>query len=243
MKLSNNKILITGGGSGIGLGLTERFVELGNDIIICGRREDVLKEVADKYPTVSYRVCDLSNEEERVNLRDWIAETHPDLNMLINNAGIQQWMNITDDDFYTRAKAELEINVHAPLHLSALFLKLPSLDTIVNVSSGLSFVQLAKTPVYCGTKALIHSFTKIARYTLQDRNVEVVELIPPALNTDLGGKGLHDFAPPVSAFIDSAFTQLEQGSDEVTFGFSDVASKAGPKELEELFDKLNSMSL
>src|SRR5437868_4348919 len=104
MKLANNKILITGGGSGIGLGLTQRFIEENNTVIICGRRESAMHEVKEKLPSVITRVCDVEIEEERIKLFDWIAKEHSDLNVLVNNAGIQQWMAVTDADFYQRAK-------------------------------------------------------------------------------------------------------------------------------------------
>src|SRR6476660_2865002 len=120
MKLTNNKILITGGASGIGLGLTERFIQENNTVIICGRRGDVLKNVADKYPSVITKECDLENEQDRINLYNWIAGNHPDLNVLVNNAGIQNWMNISESDFYQKAKSEVTINVLAPLHLTNL---------------------------------------------------------------------------------------------------------------------------
>ncbi len=239
MKLSNNKILITGGGSGIGLGLTERFVKEDNTVIICGRREDVLKEASEKFPGVITRVCDLGNENERVDLYEWIAKDHPDTNVLINNAGIQQWMNITDADFYPKSRNEIAINIEAPIHLSSLFINLPSLNTIMNVTSGLSFVPLTKAPVYSATKAFFHSFTLSTRYLLRERDIEVIEIIPPALNTDLGGKGLHDYAPPVSAFIESVFDQLKKGSNELSFGFSEAMTKAGPFEIKAAFDRMN----
>src|ERR1700742_2383111 len=122
MKLSGNKILITGGASGIGLGLTERFVQEGNTVIICGRRWDVLNEVAEKYPNVIARVCDISSETGRVDLFNWVSENHSDTNVLVNNAGIQNWMNITDEGFYKRADEEIAINITAPIHLTQLFL-------------------------------------------------------------------------------------------------------------------------
>jgi len=183
MKLTGNKILITGGGSGIGLGLTERFIKEGNTVIICGRREAVLKEAAAKFPSVITRVCDLADEQERVTLYSWIAEHHSDLNVLVNNAGVQQWMNITDADFYQRAKVEIATNIEAPLHLTTLFCGLPSLDTIINVTSGLAFVPLTKVPVYSATKAFFHSFSRSAQYLLRAKNIELIEMIPPALNT------------------------------------------------------------
>jgi len=239
MKLANNKILITGGASGIGLGLTERFIEEGNTVIICGRRESVLKEVATKHPSVITKVSDLSTEAGRIELFNWVSENHPDLNVVVNNAGIQQWMGITDDDFYERAQTEITTNVLAPLHLISLFIKLRSLDTVINVTSGLSFSPMSKVPVYCATKAFFHSFTLSARHLLAPKNIEVIELIPPALNTDLGGKGMHDFAPPVGDFIESVFNQLKEGKKEIAFGFSEQMLKAGPSEIKAAFDRMN----
>ena len=239
MQLSNNKILITGGATGIGLGLTERFLQEGNTVIICGRRDVALQAVAVKHPSVITRVCDLSDASEREALYHWVAEEHSDLTVLVNNAGIQNWMSVTDGDFYLRAKTELAINVEAPLHLTSLFLHLPSLKTVMNVTSGLSFVPLIKTPVYSATKAFLHSFTLSLRQLLKSRDIEVVEIIPPALNTDLGGKGLHDFAPPVSGFIESIFEQLKEGKTELTYGMSAAVSTAGPADLKAAFEQMN----
>lgn len=239
MNISNNKILITGGATGIGLGLTERFIKENNTVIICGRRESVLQEVVDKFPTVITKQCDLSIDEEREELYQWISNNHNDLTVLINNAGIQQWMNVSDDNFFKRAKDEIATNIEAPLHLTSLFINLPSLKTIVNVTSGLLFVPLTKTPVYSATKAFFHSFTLSLRHLLKSKNIEVIEIIPPALNTDLGGKGLHDAAPPVSDFIESIFEQLKNGSNELTFGFSEAMVKATPEDLKNAFNRMN----
>ncbi|QQS29260.1 MAG: SDR family NAD(P)-dependent oxidoreductase [Sphingobacteriales bacterium] len=239
MKLSNNKILVTGGATGIGLGLTERFIKEGNTVIICGRRADALKEITDKNPEVITKVCDLNIESERTSLFNWVKENHSDLNVLVNNAGIQNWMEITSDDFYAKAKTEIETNVVAPLHLTSLFMGLKSLDTIMNVTSGLAFVQLSKVPIYCATKAFMRSFTLSLRHKMKNKNIEVIEIIPPALNTDLGGKGLHDGQPPVSDFIQSIFEQLKEGKTELTFGFSDAMLNAAPEAIKATFNKLN----
>jgi uncharacterized oxidoreductase len=239
MKLSDNKILITGGASGIGLGLTERFIKEGNSVIICGRRESSLKEVADKFPSVITKVCDLSVDAERTELFKWVSENHSDLNVLVNNAGIQQWMTITDDGFFERAKSEIATNIEAPIHLTVLFSNLKSLSTIINVTSGLAFVPFTKVPVYSATKAFFHSFTLSSRQLLKSKNIDVIEVIPPALNTDLGGKGLHDAAPPVSDFIEAVFQQLEEGKVEITFGFSAAMAKANPDEIQVAFNRLN----
>lgn len=237
--MSNNKILITGGGSGIGLGLTERFIKEGNTVIICGRRKNVLEEIQLKHPSVITKQCDLTVENERVELFEWIKESHSDLNVLVNNAGIQQWTSITDENFYERVKKEMSINMEAPVHLTSMFIKLNSLNTVINVTSGLSFCPLTKVAVYSATKAFFHSFTLSMQKVLKEKSIEVIELIPPAINTDLGGKGLHDYAPPVSDFIESIFTQLENGKTTLTFGMSEKMLNAGPEEIKKVFEGMN----
>ncbi len=242
MKLSGNKILITGGATGIGFALAERFIKENNIVIICGRRESALNEAAAKLPSVITRQCDLSSVKEREELFNWIQDEHKDLNVLVNNAGIQNWMSVSDPDFFERADNEITVNIEAPVHLTSLFLNLNSLNTIMNVTSGLSFIPLIKVPVYSATKAFFHSFTVSLRAVLRSKNTEVIEIIPPALNTDLGGKGIHDFAPPVSDFIEAIFEQLIEGKDELTFSFSETVSKAGQDVLKPVFEKMNQIS-
>lgn len=239
MKLSGNKILITGGASGIGFALAERFINEGNTVIACGRRKDVLDEAAAKLPGLITIQSDLSGPEGREKLFRKVQMDHKDTNVLINNAGIQQWMMVTDENFMQRAKDELAINIEAPVHLTHMFLEHEPLNVVMNVTSGLAFSPLAKTPVYCGTKAFLRSFTQSLRHVLRERNIEVIELIPPALNTDLGGKGVHDFAPPVSGFIESVFEQLAAGKKEITYQFSEAMLNAGPEERKAAFEKMN----
>ena len=241
MKAHGNKILITGGASGIGFGLAERFVREGNAVIVCGRRTQALREASAKIPSLATHACDLATREGREGCCRWIQAEHPDTNVLVNNAGIQNWMAVTDDDFMERARAEIAINIEAPLYLTNWFLKHGKLDAIVNVTSGLSFVPLLKVPVYCASKAFLHSFTVALRELCKSRQIEVIELIPPALNTDLGGKGLHDFAPPVKDFIDATFAQLAKGKSTVTFGFTDALSNAGLDVLRPIFARLNQL--
>lgn len=240
MNISNNKILITGGATGIGLALAQQFIKENNTVIICGRRAPALKEAVDKFPSLIIRVCDVSVANERQGLLNWIQKEHSDLNVLVNNAGIQQWMLVDDDDFFERAQQEIAINIEAPVHLASLFLNLRSLTTVINITSGLSFSPLTKTPVYSATKAFLHSYTISLRQLLRSKKIEVIELIPPALNTDLGGKGLHDTAPPVSGFIETVFAQLKEGKTEITYGFSEAMAKAGPDELKKAFERMNS---
>ncbi|MCX6231964.1 MAG: SDR family NAD(P)-dependent oxidoreductase [Bacteroidetes bacterium] len=240
MKISGNKILITGGGSGIGYGLSERFIKENNTVIICGRRQAVLDEAKQKLPTLITYQCDLAIESERKKLYQWITVNHPDLNVLINNAGIQQWETLEDADFIEKVKEEITINIEAPLHLTSLFTNLASLNTIMNVTSGLAFAPLLRAPVYSATKAFLHSFTISFREILKHKQIEVIEIIPPALNTDLGGKGKHDYAPPVSEFIEAIFLQLIEGKNELSFGFSEKMLNAN-ENLQLAFKRMNQI--
>jgi uncharacterized oxidoreductase len=239
MNISNNKILITGGATGIGFGLAERFIQENNTVIICGRRQQALDEAVAKIPSLITRKCDLSKTEGRVELFQWISQYHSDLNVLVNNAGIQNRIKISDADFFENAAEEISINIEAPIHLTSLFQNLKSLKTVMNVTSGLGLVPMISTPVYSATKAFFHSFTLSSRALLKSKNIEVIEIIPPGLNTDLGGKGLHDQAPPVSEFIEAVFPQLKAGKTELTFGFSEAITKSGPEDLEKIFLRMN----
>ena len=235
----NSKIIVTGGASGIGLGIVERLLKDNHTVIVCGRRENVLKELTDRYPTVITKKCDIEHAAEREALYNWVVTEHSDLNVLINNAGIQNWMSPSDDDFFKRAQQEIAINIEAPLHLISLFMKLPALDTIMNVTSGLSFSPFAKVPVYSATKAFLRSFTLSLRYILKDKNIKVIEIVPPALKTDLGGIGVHDHAPEVGPFVESIFEQLAQGKTELTYGTSADRAKIGAEDLKKEFAKLH----
>lgn len=110
---------------------------------------------------------------------------------------------------------------------------------ILNVTSGLSFVPLAATPVYCSTKAALHSFTLSLRHQLAGSSVEVIEIIPPAVDTDLGGPGLHTFGVNVDEFADAAMKQISDGSQEVSYGFAKESSRASREQLDEIFRRMN----
>jgi len=181
----------------------------------------------------------LSNETDRIELYDWVTKNHSDLNVLVNNAGIQNWMNVTDNDFYQKANKEIEINLVVPIHLTNLFINLKSLNTIINVTSGLAFIPLSKVPVYCATKTFMRSFTLSLRHSLKSTNIEVIEMIPPAVNTDLGRKGIHDGHPAVSDFVESVFQQMKEGKTELTFGFSEASAKENNEVIAEYFNRMN----
>ncbi|MEH7417558.1 SDR family NAD(P)-dependent oxidoreductase [Neobacillus drentensis] len=222
MKMTGNSILITGGASGIGLAFAERFLERGNEVIIVGRRKEKLREVKERFPSIHTKVCDVSKQEERIRLFEWAAKEFPQINVLVNNAGIQQRVNLLnpkeDWDYY---RNEISINVEGPIHLTMLFT--PHLQkhveaAIVNVTSGLAVMTGVWVPVYSATKAALHSFTTSLRHQLEETNIEVIEILPPAVNTDLGGVGLHTFGAPLTDFADTIFAELDKGEVEIGFG-------------------------
>jgi len=243
MKLSSNNVLITGGSSGIGFALAERFTKSGSEVIICGRDNSRLQDVKKKFPKIVTFQSDLSVEAERISLYKNVMKDFPGLNVLVNNAGIQQRVNFDKGAEWSYIKQEIDINLIAQVHLTALFipvLKKAKEPAILNVTSGLAFAPLANVPVYCATKAAFHSFTLSLRHQLKQTPVKVIEVIPPAVQTDLGGKGLHDFGTPLNEFGDAVINGLEEGKEEITYGFSSNSSRASRDELDELFKQMNS---
>ena len=245
MNLSGNTVLVTGGATGIGLAVARHFYENGSTVILCGRRKDALIQAQKQYPRMIVHQCDVSKAPERVALRDFIRNDFPAMNILINNAGIQRRIHIAEADSWSDTQSEIATNLEAPIHLAQLFL--PHLmhrenPAIINVTSGLSFSPLATVPVYCATKAALHSFTISLRHQLAKTAVKVVELVPPAVNTDLGGPGLHTFGVDVNEFADSVMKRIAAGELEVGFGLSEGTRLASRPELEVIFKRMNEKS-
>ncbi|MDJ1485336.1 SDR family NAD(P)-dependent oxidoreductase [Cytophagaceae bacterium YF14B1] len=244
MKLSQNTVLITGGASGIGFAFAERFLKAGSQVIICGRREDKLQEVRQQYPQLITKVADVASETDRLALLKWVKQEHPEVNVLVNNAGIQRRLSLTNlQEDWSTTHNELAINLDAPIHLSTLFI--PHLRTkadavIINVTSGLAFAALANIPIYCATKAALHSFTQSLRYQLaKDTAINVIEVVPPAVNTDLGGVGLHTFGVNLDEFADSIFQRLATDEQEIGFGTSEQIRNASRSEIDARFKAMN----
>lgn len=208
MKTTGNTILITGGGSGIGRGLAEAFHALGNQVIIAGRRKQVLDETAAANPGMTSLTLDI---EDPANIRSFAAELaarYPALNVLINNAGIMRFEKLrSQQEDLADAESMIAINLLGPIRLTAALLPLlekQPYSAIMNISSGLAFVPLAPTPTYCATKAAIHSYTQSLRYQLKGSTIEVLELIPPYVATRLLDGAADPRAMPLDKFIAEA---------------------------------------
>lgn len=243
MEWTSNVVLVTGGASGIGQAMAERFLAAGNEVIVCGRRESSLNALQKIHPKIHTRVCNVAEADERESLFRWVTINFPGVNVLVNNAGIQRRIALTEPQSWKDTRQEIAINFEAPVHLSQLFI--PHLTqqksaALLNVTSGLSFAPLANVPVYCATKAGLHSFTLSLRHQLAHTGIEVVEIIPPAVDTDLGGPGLHTFGVPLADFADSVFQQLHSGVLEIAYGSALKTSTATRAELNEIFKNMNA---
>ncbi|TGE29209.1 SDR family oxidoreductase [Hymenobacter metallicola] len=244
MNLAANTVLITGGASGIGFALAERFVRAGSEVIVVGRREDKLREAQAKLPGLHTRVCDVAVATDRQELLQWVKAEFAGVNVLLNNAGIQNRLQLADDtEDWEARRQEIVINLEAPIHLSMLFIPFLSGQpnpAIINVTSGLSFAPAAFAPIYSATKAALHSFTLSLRHQLAATPIQVLEIVPPAVNTDLGGAGLHTFGVPVDAFADSIMERLAAGEQEVGYGTSEEVRQASRQELDARFKLINN---
>lgn len=214
MDLSGNTILITGGGSGIGRGLAEAFHAVGNQVVIAGRRQSALDETTAANPGMKSLALDIERPEAIRSFAAQIASEYPSLNVLINNAGIMRAEKLlAQQPDLADAEAIVTTNLLGPIRLTAALL--PHLQqqphaAIMNVSSGLAFLPLTLTPTYCATKAAIHSYTLSLRHQLRAANIEVLELVPPYVATDLMGGASDPRAMPLNKFITEVMAILKQ---------------------------------
>jgi uncharacterized oxidoreductase len=242
LKLSGHTILITGGATGIGLALAQRLAGEGNQVIICGRSEAALEKAKAEFPALVTRVCDVADTGSRRSMVKWLKADHPTLNVVINNAGIQVRRDFTADPAIDTLDQEVAINLTAPIHLIAELL--PTLRQqdeafVINVSSGLAFSPMADVPVYCSTKAAIHSFTLSLRHQLKATRVRVIEVAPPIVDTGLGGgtrsEGAASRMMVTPEDFAEALKQLAEGRNEILVGISAKTRELG----EAMFERMN----
>ena len=211
MKLTGNTILITGGGSGIGRGLAEAFHKLGNKVVIAGRREELLRETIAANPGMEYFLLDQASSESIRTLAAEVQARFPNLNVLVNNAGIQRVEDLTSGEI-ANAETTIETNLLGPMRLTAALIRQllgQPRGAILNVSSALGMMPAALMPSYCASKAAIHSYTQSLRYQLRNSPIQVIEIVPPWVQTHLqGDRGMNPRAMPLDEYISETMAVL-----------------------------------
>ena len=220
--------MITGGSMGIGYSMAKYFHERTNTVIICGRREDRLAQVTKKFNGIHSIKCDVANPEDRDMLFKFISDNFPDLNVLINNAGVQRDIDLTKGlEDLGSGDSEIRINLEAPVYLSAMFTSLLACNenaVIANVSSGLIFMveRASGVPLYCATKAGLHAFSIAQRIQLAPLGIRVVEIIPPMVESELNMESRKKrnmlkspYMMSSDEFVGIAFEKMEQDMDEI----------------------------
>lgn len=251
MKQSNQKILITGGGSGIGLALAKIFLAHNNIVIITGRNLTKLEKIKAELPDIHFFQSDVTREEDVIQLAETVQDQFGGIDVLINNAGIMLLFDTgNESNSLLNQFEEIEINYHSPIRMLHYFLpqlKKSKNAVLVNVSSGLAYVPFAQSPVYSGTKAAVHFWTKSIRPQLKSHGIKVIELLPPVVATklaedaDLKDDNLKPMSPEKLAEI--FWKNYTSGKEEITPGISSVLkfmSRLAPK---FIFKQLNKQAI
>ena len=250
MNVGGNVVLVTGGATGIGYALAEKFIEVGSDVIVCGRRKSKLVAAKRQLPKLHVNQCNVAIESERKRLVKWATRRFPDLNILVNNAGIQRQVDFTSPKVYNPTPLkddEVTINLASQIRLCALFTPMllkKENAAILNISSGLAFVPIATMPIYCATKAAIHSFTISLRHQLRATPIRVIEAAPPTTDTELDASfaGEEELAyrgisprDVAEAIIDG----MKANKEEIYIGQAQSLYEASLQDPKGIFSKLN----
>jgi uncharacterized oxidoreductase len=225
MNLRNRTILITGGSAGIGLAFALKFAELGNEVIVTGRRQKVLEDVKAKHPNLHTIQSDVADAAQIAALAAHVKADFPKLDVLMNNAGIMLYKNLrapaTD---LAGLMAEVNINLGGVITTTSAFVDILTANkgTVINVSSALAFVPLPAAPIYSATKAAIHSYTQSLRFQLEESGVEVIELMPPGVKTDMTTELAEGGVTVITTeeLVKQSFVALRTGAVEIRPGQS-----------------------
>ncbi|MDH6486729.1 SDR family NAD(P)-dependent oxidoreductase [Streptomyces sp. SAI-127] len=218
MKMTGNTILITGGTSGIGLGLAVRLHEAGNKVIVAGRRKELLDEITAEHQGIDALVLDVADPDSIARARETVAASHPELNVLVNNAGIQLLESVLDPAGLQVAEDHVATNLLGTIRMTYAFLPLlvgKDDAVVMNVTSALAFVPFPITPTYSATKAALHSFSESLRIQLAgaDAGVQVIEVVPAGVRTTLMGQQDSEQAMPLDDFLTEVLDLLRENPD------------------------------
>ncbi len=247
MKTSGNTVLITGGATGIGFSLAQALSQAGNEVLVCGRREAKLREAQSRLPTLQVNVCDVSTEEGRESLAAWAVSRGA--NVLVNNAGMQRMVDFTKGLAPLAAgDNEVRCNLEGPIYLTARLvphLMAQKEAAIFNVSSGLGFVPIAAMPIYCATKAAMHSFSVSLRHQLSSTTVRVFEVIPPTVNTELdrgsrATRGMQDRGIPPEEVAKAVLKAMAEDQPEIPVGMAAGLVNGSRTDFQQIFDRMNA---
>jgi uncharacterized oxidoreductase len=226
MKLTGRTILITGGSAGIGLAFALKFLELGNEVIVTGRRQAVLDQVKAKHPKLHTIQSDVADPAQVAALAARVKSNFPKLDVLMNNAGIMLYKNLKAPAAdLAGLMAEMNVNVGGVITTTSAFIDIlrANKGTVINTSSALAFVPLPSAPIYSATKAAIHSYTQSLRFQLEETGVEVIELMPPVVKTDLAAELAEGGSVTVittDELVKQSFAALKAGAVEIRPGQS-----------------------
>lgn len=222
MKLTGRTILITGGSAGIGLAFALKFLELGNKVIVTGRRQAVLDEVKARYPALHTIRGDVADPAQVAALAARVKAEFPRLDVLMNNAGICHPQNLRQPAAQLDGlMAEMDVNVGGVIRITSALVDILTANkgTIINVSSMLAFVPVPAMPIYSATKAAVHSYTQSLRFQLEDHGVEVIELMPPAVQTDMTSEFPEEVSKiTTDELVRQTFAALKAGTLEIRPG-------------------------
>ena len=225
MKLTGRTILITGGSAGIGLAFALKFLELGNEVIVAGRRQAVLDQVKAKHPKLHTIQSDVADPAQVAALAARVKSDFPKLDVLMNNAGIMLHKNLKAPAAdLAGLMAEMNVNVGGVISTTSAFIDIlrANKGTVINTSSALAFVPLPSAPIYSATKAAIHSYTQSLRFQLEETGVEVIELMPPGVKTEMTTELAEGGVTVITTdeLVKQSFAALKAGALEVRPGQS-----------------------
>lgn len=222
MNFKDNTIVITGGSSGIGLELSKVLTEQKNQVIICGRSLQKLERAKQMVPSLHVFQCDLSIAQERARFSEWVEKNHPQCNILINNAALVHKTNFfSDSEMVAKAELEAQTNFIAPIVLTKLLFPIlikNKSPKIIYITTGLVYAPKAAYPVYCATKAALHSFVQTLRMQAAEQPIDIHEVLLPAVDTPF-----HKGNPPklvisTQQAVEEMLNKLEKGAKEIKVG-------------------------